>query len=388
MSSRRLAALAGAVALLLVGAASAVAVDATGPVPPPKALDQAVYDALTAPETPGVTARVTFENKLIPASALPDGTASPLLQGASGRLWLAQDGRFRVELQSEAGDAQIVSDGKVVTAYDASANTVYRAELPPEKTDEKKEGDEHRPTLARVQKGLERLAEHWLVSGANPGSSAGQPSYTVRLSPKDDGGLLAAAELAWDAARGVPLRAAVYADGQADPVLSLTADEISYAAVAESELVLTPPAGAKVVDVDPRGREKEEHGEPVEGLEAVQARVPFKIAAPDGLAGRPRTEVRLIEKEKSAGAALVYGEGHGAVVIFQHRTRDESKPDGRVESGERELVLPAVDVAGVRGEELATPLGTVITFERDGITYTVAGSLPPATVEAAARELR
>ena len=41
--------------------------------------------------------------------------ASPLLAGADGRLWITKDGRFRLELQSDAGDAQIVSDGKLVT---------------------------------------------------------------------------------------------------------------------------------------------------------------------------------------------------------------------------------------------------------------------------------
>ena len=45
--------------------------------------------------------------------------------------------------------------------------------------------------------------------------TAGQPAYTVRIAPKHDGGLLGAAELAWDAARGVPLRVAVYAAGRA-----------------------------------------------------------------------------------------------------------------------------------------------------------------------------
>ena len=40
-------------------------------------------------------------------------TGSPLLTGATGRLWLTGDGRLRLELQSDAGDAQIiVSDGK------------------------------------------------------------------------------------------------------------------------------------------------------------------------------------------------------------------------------------------------------------------------------------
>ena len=66
-------------------------------------------------------------------------------------------------------------------------------------------------------------------------TTAGQPSYTVRIAPKDDGGLLGAAELAWDAARGVPLRAAVYAQGTQDPVLELEATDIAYGPIAGLE---------------------------------------------------------------------------------------------------------------------------------------------------------
>ena len=52
------------------------------------------------------------------------------MSGASGRLWLTNDGRGRLELQSDAGDAQIVWDKTKVTVFDASSNTVYRFALP------------------------------------------------------------------------------------------------------------------------------------------------------------------------------------------------------------------------------------------------------------------
>jgi hypothetical protein len=46
-----------------------------------------------------------------------------------------------------------------------------------------------------------------------------------------------------------------------------------------------------------------------------------------------------------------------------------------------------VSIGDATGEELATPLGTVIRFERRGVAYAVAGSVAPATAEAAARAL-
>jgi hypothetical protein len=50
--------------------------------------------------------------------------------------------------------------------------------------------------------------------------------------------------------------------------------------------------------------------------------------------------------------------------------------------------LPSVNVNGATGKELATALGTVVTFERAGVSYTVAGSVPPVAAENAARGLK
>src|SRR5262249_44551815 len=158
-----------------------------------------------------------------------------------GRLWLTQDGRLRLELQSDAGDAQIVSDGKRFTVYDAHSNTVYPGTLPADQHGTAK--PDTPPTPAGVRRGPADLGRLRDLAGAGPTNTAGQPSYTVRISPKDDGGLLGAADLAWDAAHGVPLRAAVYAQGQTGPVLELAATEISYGAIPASDVQVKPPRG-------------------------------------------------------------------------------------------------------------------------------------------------
>jgi hypothetical protein len=46
-----------------------------------------------------------------------------------------------------------------------------------------------------------------------------------------------------------------------------------------------------------------------------------------------------------------------------------------------------VDVNGATAKVLDTPLGSVVTFERGGISYTVLGSVHAADAEAAARGL-
>ena len=51
------------------------------------------------------------------------------------------------------------------------------------------------------------------------------------------------------------------------------------------------------------------------------------------------------------------------------------------------LSLPSVSINGATAHELDTPLGTVVTFTRDGVGYTVLGSVPSAAADMAARAL-
>ena len=49
--------------------------------------------------------------------------------------------------------------------------------------------------------------------------------------------------------------------------------------------------------------------------------------------------------------------------------------------------LPKVTINGASASELRTELGTLLTFERSGVRYLVAGAVSPAAVEAVARGL-
>lgn len=417
LSRTRLAVVVAALVGLSVTGAVASAALGGAETPPPRPLAEAIHRAATAPPPAGVSARIEFANRLLPAGALPEGEAPPLLAGASGRLWARPDGRFRLELQSRHGDAQVASDGRSLTVYDASSKTVYRAEMPQgddrgdkrggpfgDRRDGKDRRDDRRgpPTVAEIERKLAELTEKVELSGARPESRAGRPAYSVRVAPRNDGGLLGAAEVAWDAVRGVPLRAAIYAQGEAEPVLDLAVTEVSYEAVPLSEVAVEPPAGTRLVRVEPprgeRGDRDERPGAKdrdrgVTGLSAVRKALPFELAAPDKLAGLPRREVRLIDHGGRPGALVVYGRGLGAIAVVEQPAERPgapgARPDGRGEGPERELRgLPQISVEGATGTELATALGTLIRFERDGVAYVVAGSVPPVAAEIAARELR
>ena len=49
--------------------------------------------------------------------------------------------------------------------------------------------------------------------------------------------------------------------------------------------------------------------------------------------------------------------------------------------------LPKVKINGVSASELRTELGTLLSFERSGVRYVLAGSVTPAAIEALARGL-
>ena len=390
LSTRSLVVLAvGVLALAGGGAALAVAAGGGGPTPPPKSLDQAIHDALSAGAPDGVTARITFTNNLFPSGALLGQTGTALMTGASGRLWLTNDGRGRVELQSSAGDVQIVWNTKTITVYDASSNTVYRADLPAAKTGTNDPtgstpATKAPPALAEIDKLLTTIGVHAALSGAQATNVGGQPAYSVVASPKHDGGLLGSVELAWDAYKGVPLRVGIYAQGSTTPVLELAVSQIAYDAVATGDVAVAPPAGAKVVDLGTgthTGTDAGGSGTPaVTGLGPVAAAAGFPVVAPDTLVGLPRQDVRLVGGKT---ALVVYGQGLGAIVVVERKAGTSAGSSNQLQG------LPAVSLdAGITAHELATQLGTILEWQSGTTSYVLAGSIPPAAAEAAARALK
>jgi outer membrane lipoprotein-sorting protein len=381
LSTRRLIGVI-AFALLLVSGGVAVARSAmgSGTPPPARALDQAILAASSGTAPDGVTARIRFTNTLIGSGSLPSGTATPLLTGASGRLWIQGSGKFRLELQSDQGDTEIVGDGQRISILDASSNTLYR--LPAMASKPSDSGSAHGPlTLAKIDDALASIGGHAAISAATPTTVAGQGAYETTLSPKHDGGLLGGLALAFDAARGVPLRIAITAAGSSAPVLELEVTDISYGAVADSDVNVTPPANAKIVDVAPVDHQSgTADAAPITGLDAVRAAAGFTVTAPDTLVGLTQQSVRLVDWNGTKVAVAVYGKGLGAIVVAELPATAKD-PLGALDQ------LPSISINGDTGRELATALGTAITFRHGDVRTLVVGSVPTVSAEQAAREI-
>jgi outer membrane lipoprotein-sorting protein len=360
-----------------VAAATIISVMATGgagAAPAGAPLAQAVHDALAATPPQGIDARVKFTNNLLPSSDLLGNVTSALISGASGRLWLTNDGRGRIELQSDAGDTQIVWDASKLTVYDSSSSTAYEVALPASGA---QDTSTHAvPTLDEISNALAKLEQHANVSDAQPGVLANQSAYTVSVSPKANGGLFGDAELAWASSNGVPLRVAITAKGDSSPVLELRVTDISFGAVDPADVSIAPPAGTKIVDLAPRASSSSAGGvdKQVTGVDAVRAAVPFALAAPASVAGRSLTSARLVGK----GALLTYGEGLGALVVHEAAS-------GEAKLGGSLGLLAKVSLGAVSAHELATPLGAVLAFDSGDVSFIVGGSMTTADAEAAAK---
>jgi outer membrane lipoprotein-sorting protein len=382
-----------AVAIACTALASALGSD---PKPAPKPLAQAIHDALSASRPQGFSAHVKFVNHLVEGASLKgqegSGGSSPLLGDAEGRVWISSDGHVRLELQSEEGATQILYDGSTLTIYQASSKTLYEYTPPPQKTESSQSDPSGQPpSVAEIQNAITNLMGHVDLSGATPTDIAGQPAYAVRISPRRDGGLVGGAELAWDANHGVPLQLAVYAKGDATPVLALTATEVSYGPVAPAVFTLSLPTGVKTTKITPPSSPEDavhpSHphiGTGTTGIAAVQAKLPFALQAPESIAGMSRSQVRLIEVDGHDSALIGYGEGLGGILVIESQSKQEaaSKPEGSSQPD-----LPHVSIDGVSASELPTALGTLLSFQSGGIDHILVGSVTPSVLQAAARGL-
>jgi outer membrane lipoprotein-sorting protein len=368
-----LCALAVVLGISLTALASALG---SGPTPPPKPLAEAVHDALAGgQQIEGVTAQIQWTDRLLEGANLASGgggeasqlSSSPLVSGASGRLWISKEGHIRLELQSEKGDTQVYYDGKTVSVYDASSNALYRYTPPTHEHTgsgsyrcEEGEGTQtclafkatshEAPSVAKIEEAISHLSEHANVSGATPTDVAGQAAYTVRVSPKEAGSLLGRAELSFDALNGVPLRAAVYSTQSSAPALELAATSISYGPVEPSVFQFTPPANATIKEVKPGEANGSQTGE----------------------GGEHPTVTK-------------HGNGLSTVVVIEGKAKSESGGGGY--SSPLPQGLPQVKINGTTATELTTELGTLLSFERSGVQYLLAGAVEPGAVEAVAKGL-
>ena len=187
-------------------------------------------------------------------------------------------------------------------------------------------------------------------------------------------------------------------------MLELKATSISYGAVKSHVFAIKAPAGAHVVSIGSLGggasaaRAMHAHkaGKGKAGKAdaqattpaQVQAKLPFTLAAPGTLVGLNRQSVSALNWSGSPAALVTYGQGLGGIAVIEQTASPQSSSQSS--GGGSGLSLPTVTInsaKNISGQELSTPLGTVLTFSTGGVDYTVLGSVPAVAANAAAKAL-
>jgi hypothetical protein len=81
-------------------------------------------------------------------------------------------------------------------------------------------------------------------------------------------------------------------------------------------------------------------------------------------------------------AVVRYGDNLDSLLVVEKAAKPQTQTGGR-----HQLEFPTVDVNGATAKVLDTPLGSVVTFQRGGVSYTVLGSVHASVAETAARGL-
>ena len=388
-TSRLLAVLGLSLALCVAAAAGAVvASGGGGETPPPKPLAEALHDSLAGPPVDGVTARVTFTNKLFPSGALL-GSAGP---GADvGRLGAA------------------VADERRARADRAAVEPRRRADrLEPDRGDRLRRLLQHRLQGDPAAGGVERRGGegHAADAGGDHRSAdeGRRPRRAVRGDTDErrrDARLhrRSLAEARRRAARGgggllgcLARRAAASRDLRPGLLLTRARADHERHLLRRRRRVLRRRRPAReregrrsraAVAREGRRCNRQRNARDRSGSGAGRRRLPHQRAR-HSLVGLPRQDVRLVGDAESQTVVVSYGQGLGGIVVAERKAPIASGDSASGALGG----LPAVSLDGVTAHELATQLGTIVTWQHADVSTTLAGSIPSAAAEAAARELR
>ena len=309
------------------------------------------------------------------------------MSGATGRLWVTNDGRGRLELQSDAGDVADRLERHARSPSTTPRRTPStRADLPQQQAirrtpardaaDARRDHDVPRPSSASTGRVSGRRADRT--------SPASRPTR-VTVSPKHDGGLLGSARARLGRRAR---RAAARRDLRAGRVVAgarARRRPTSRSAPVPTRDVARRAAGRRE-GRRPRARRRTAPAATdgtrrrSTGLAAVQAAAGFPVVAPDTLVGLPRQDVRLVGG-RLAAALVVYGQGLGAIVVVERKADAPAQRGRRARRACRRSRSTASTGARARDAARHGPRAGSAAASR----YVLAGSVPPAAAEAAAR---
>ena len=364
---------------------------------PPEELDEAeLLERISAvPENaPDFRATVTVEQTIIPEGLISasEGDGPGASGPRSARIWYGGPEKLRAELQGENGDRVFVQNGSEVRVYDGAANTVRTGEKP----ESPAPSPEEAASPEEINEVLAEISPTSILETGPPVEFAGRWAYPLTLEPRDGSlTLVERAEAFVDAETFVPLSFELYAEDSPEPVARYEARDFEVGPVPGRRFEFETPPGAEVLPTEPgdgedRPESRRSGDEPrkVDSVDEARELAGFPVrglAEPVG--GRELREVRVAGE----GVVLAYGEGWGTVVLAEKPGRGGERPRATDDDGEGEeggFEVPTVDLGGgVEAREISTPVGSTLSWNADGISYSLSGSVPAGELREAARGL-
>ena len=182
------------------------------------------------------------------------------------RVAYAAPSSSRLSPLGDLSESSITRNGDDVWTWSSKDNEVTHATIDPEKTgDPDANGGADRPKdlpadapetpQEAAQRILAESADTTDVSVATDTRVAGRQAYELVLQPKDERSLISSVRIAIDGIEHVALRVQVFAGEPLSRRGRSGSPKVDFAVPPASEFEFTPPAGAKLTEVQP-----EDHG--------------------------------------------------------------------------------------------------------------------------------
>ena len=316
----------------------------------------------------------------LPGTSNPNSITALMAGSHTIKVWYSDPTHIRLAVPVTLSETDLIRDGRQVSVWQSSSNTVTRIQLPA------KAGKDaaHASTMPSPVPLTPQQAASQALKAVGPSTRvtvdrnvtvAGQPAYQLVLSPKAGGSLVGRVSIAIDATRNVPLRVQVFARGAASPAFQVGYTSISFVKPAAGNFSFTTPAGAKVKVISPPGtsgtmpaKGKKASGEPqVIGKDWLSVAV---LPASDlaGVMGAGSASAAASSAAQSAAGGSGGGSGESAAVAGA-------------------LLKSATPVHGAwgSGKLLHTSLVSVLMTSNG---HVLVGAVTPAVLESAAAQVK
>jgi outer membrane lipoprotein-sorting protein len=186
----------------------------------------------------------------LPALPSADKTVSltwqTLVTGThTARVWLDGPDKQRIAVLGQLAESDVVHNGRDLWTYASDTQKVGHTQLPARSSATPSKDLRTYTPQGAADALLKAIDPSTVVTVDRTARVAGQPAYTLVLSPRDSRSTVHKVLLAIDAKHDVPLRVQVFG-AAAKPAFEIAFSSISFSRPAASVFAFTPPKGATV----------------------------------------------------------------------------------------------------------------------------------------------